>query len=148
MASGIKSKYVSKADAIKGSIIAAERKGLQEAAKVVRRNTRARAPRLKGGLRRAIATWVRRNRQTGHYELVIGVYTAKKRREKGIKAAHAHFHEFGTRKMRATPFLTPGTRESQGEIRAKIAEQLVGVSDDPKYEAWLHQYNEEEPEDG
>lgn len=148
MAKKSTTKFVDYADAVKGSMVKQQMSGLREAAKIVRGVSKKLVPVKSGRLRRAIATWVRKDRAGGPPTMFIGVYTSKKQKEKGISfAPHAHWIEFGTSKTKAHPFLTPAVHDNIKVIHEAIAKGMAGIEDKDEHKKWIKQQIEEAVED-
>lgn len=101
-------------------------------ASVTRKAIRARAPKDTGNLQAAVV--MKRERQTAlTEEYVVAVRKGKTRDAKAAKrgegklgkdAFYARFHEFGTVKMPARPFIRPGFEESMQPATEAIAKRL------------------------
>lgn len=91
-----------------------ENKALREGAEVLREGISKRAPRDTGGLAENIV-------KSGVKQAEIGKYI-----EVGPDSKHFYglFHEFGTVKMPAQPFMGPALEEDSKEVMNTIAEVL------------------------
>jgi HK97 gp10 family phage protein len=95
------------------------------AATVVAAEARRRAPVDTGRLRSNIYRFKLRGRQTDH-SVAYGVSVRTKGKSGTAKNAfYWRFVEFGTRFVRARPFLRPGFEASKGRAVAKMREQLA-----------------------
>lgn len=92
------------------------KKIIDDTAKEVRKIARQKAPYLTGKTRQSISV-----------KTIKGGLgkTVSPKRERGGHGYIAHFHEYGTTKMAAHPFMTPAEEQAKGNFYKKI-EELVG----------------------
>lgn len=88
---------------------------MRKGAVVIQRDAKSRVARLTGNLRANIVVRLRRRQSTAPVTYSIGWTT---------KAFYGSFLEFGTRFMRARPFLRPAADESFGEVVSTIGRDM------------------------
>ena len=135
-------KYESRKEDVKITMLELERAALKEVAKLLRKEVKKRVPVKTGTLKKNIGTWVKRKGKDGPH-LQIGVYTAARAKRKGYKFAfHAHMLEFGTKKMRARPFLAPAVLENVDEIRKIQGKYLKEIEDENRAKGLIDEKEE------
>jgi HK97 gp10 family phage protein len=124
-------KFISDVDRAQYTLTELSRAALKDIAKLTRKIAKDNVPFLSGTLKSNIATWVKKDKATGQLELQLGVYDAKLAKKRGKKPAiHAHFLEFGTKKMAKQPFLTPAVLDNIDEIRRIEGKYLSAIENE------------------
>lgn len=100
---------------------------LKKAAKPLRDRIDATAPEDTGEFLKTLAIRTTKFKKLNEHQIIVGF---KKGRENGepLKGFIAHFHEFSTSKMRATPFMRPAeqyTKAQQERIYYEEIQKLV-----------------------
>lgn len=131
--------FVSNVDRTQYSIAELSKAALRDVSKLLRRKMRdaVKPNKRTGNVHKNIASWVRVDRETKVPELFIGVYGAKKAKEKGLKDPfYAQFLEFGTSKMPAVNngrgFVKSIVEENIDEIIKIQAQYLSAIEDEAK----------------
>jgi HK97 gp10 family phage protein len=129
--------YISNVDKVQYTITELSRGALRDVAKLLRRKIKDAVPVDTGTLKKNVGTWVRRSKDAGLPWLQVGVYDKKRAEKKGYAYAyHAHFNEFGTRKMQAANngrgFLRSVVQDNIDEIRKIQGQYLSAIEDENK----------------
>ena len=131
-----KVEFTSHAEEVKNGMLEMEKKALRKSGKILKEASKNKVPVKSGDLQKVIATWVRVNKRTGDVKLQLGVYNAKKAKQKGLAPAgtRAHLTEFGSAHNRAVSFLKGPTVENVDAIRNAQAEFLPGIQHMSQFE--------------
>ena len=126
-------KYISSVDRTSYTIQELTRAALKDVAKFVRREAKANAPKQSGDYKKNIATWVRKDRRTGEFELQLGVYTAKQSKKKNKNAIYfAHIIEFGSRFVGGLKVLTNAVQSNIATIIQIESQYLSAIENEAK----------------
>lgn len=131
--------FVSHVDRAKYTLDELSRAALRDVAKFLRKLMKAAAPKDNRDLEKSIGTWVIKK----HTKMQIGVYDKQRAKKKGLNYAgyYAHLLEFGSKKMRAQPYMRRTVMENIDTIRRIEAQYLEQIEDEIKAKALI---NEEE----
>lgn len=102
-------------------------KALRAGGKLVRDEARLHAPVATGLVRKNVAMRTSTGARAGRnadVKVRIGIISDKTGRETGTDAFYWRFHEFGTSKMPAQPFLRPAFEGKKGQVLNTIVRQL------------------------
>lgn len=134
--------YISSVDRAQYTLKELSRAALRDVAKLLRKRIKANVPIGEGTLEKNVGTWVRKSKD-GTPRLQVGVYDRKRAKKKGYKYAfHAHLVEFGTRKMRARPFLRPTVMDNIDEIQKIEGQYLSAIEDENRAKGLIDESEE------
>ena len=110
------------------------RASVSAGAKVVQKQAALLAPIDEGTLKKAIYRSRSREGSSSVQEMaIVGVRYGKRFRRRGLDAWYWRFIEFGTRKMRARPFMRPAFEQTKREqieaIRDRLAKAIERAAD-------------------
>jgi HK97 gp10 family phage protein len=100
---------------------------LKKAAKPLRDRIDATAPEKTGEFLKTLAVRNTKFRKLNEHQVIVG-FRKGNDGDKPLKGFIAHFHEFGTSKMQATPFMRPAeqyTKQEQERIYYEEIQKLV-----------------------
>lgn len=101
---------------------------LKKAAKPLRDKIKETAPKDTGEFLKTLAVRNTKFRKLNEHQVIVGFRKGKGKDDEPLKGFIAHFHEFGTSKMRAKPFMRPAeqyTKLEQERIYYEEIQKLV-----------------------
>jgi HK97 gp10 family phage protein len=101
-------------------------RSVSRGARVVRNAVNNRAPIDTGRLKRAVYTKKLSKESNGNQQTyIVGVRSGKRYQKTDRDAFYWRFHEFGTEKLPAKPFIRPAFESSKFEAAERIKEVLI-----------------------
>ena len=135
--------YTSSVDRVSYTIKELTRAALRDVAKLVKRQMKSKINKDTGDTKKNVGSWVRKDKVTGKVWLQVGIYNRKKSKKKNKKPiVHAHILEFGSRFVRANPFLRPSVFDNLQQIQEIESKYLSAIEDELKAQSLINEKDE------